>query len=546
MLIFTKSPFLTIKKVFNLSNKIQHHCILNKTVNSCIHIKSFLQGKFFFAKMISMQKIKLLLSSKLTLFICGMASCLAFAPWFIFPVLWLGLALLSARNDQATHKQVFANTFWFGAGLGVTGMNWLAYTMTLEGSNYTWLVPIIWVFFGIVFGLYYAIPAYLASFNKPGIPRWLAFSGWFGVFEWIRGWAFSGFPWNVVGNIWNNNLPILQTVSVIGVYGLGMLTVLIFTTPYFGRKIKPTICALVALSILYVLGAWRLYEAPNDSVWGVRLRVVQPNIPCSLKWDPKQAENNINKMIRLSKENNATITHIIWPEAAFAFLINYDHQDRLQLMPAMRQGSVLITGAMRAVDNEARTVANSLVVLDDLTKIRAFYDKAHLVPFGEYTPLRGILPLDKFVPFESDIIAGPGPHTIPIYKALPAAPMVCYEAIFSGEVVDKKERPAWLINVTNDGWYGISAGPYHHFAMAQTRAVEEGLPLVRSANTGISAVVDGYGRIITKLDLGLEGVIDANLPKALSPTTFSIYGNKVPLLLALLFICFAYFKQKSA
>ncbi len=505
-----------------------------------------MQSPPVFDKMPNMQKIKHFFTSRWALFVCGLASCTAFAPYFWFPVLWFSFAVLGAKNNTATHKQSFWNAFCFGAGLGVTGMNWLAYAMMIDNSEYFWLIPFIWIGFGLFFGLYYGLTALLASFSRPGIPRWLAFAGWFGVVEWIRGWAFSGFPWNVVGNIWNNTLPILQSVSVVGVYGLGIITVLIFTTPSFGRKLKPTLLALTGLGFLYALGAWRLYDAQNDAVWGIQLRVVQPNIPCTLKWNPRHARENLNKLIKLSKENNQNITHIIWPESAFSFLINYDEQDRLQLMPAMRQGAVLITGAMRAVDPQKRSAANSLVVLDDLTNIRAYYDKAHLVPFGEYTPLRGILPLDKFVPFESDIAAGPGPRTIPIYKALPAAPMVCYEAIFSGEVVDKSKRPAWLINVTNDGWYGLSAGPYHHFAMAQTRAVEEGLPLVRSANTGISGVVDPYGRIWHRLDLGEEGVIDSNLPKALPPTPFTKYGHKIPLLLAGILILISFFKQKSA
>lgn len=499
----------------------------------------------FFDKMTGMKKLKSFLISRWTLFGYGLLSYFAFAPYFFFPILWLGLAVLAAKNNNATHKQSFLNAFLFGAGLGITGMNWLAYTMTLEGSDYTWLVPFIWIGFGLFFGLYYGLTAFLASFNRPRYPRWLAFAGWFGLIEWVRGWAFSGFPWNVVGNTWNGILPMLQSVSIIGIYGLGIITVLIFTTPFFGRKLKPTLLALCALAILYTFGAWRLYNNPKETVWGIRLRIVQPNIPCTLKWNPKHARENLSKLIRLSKENNNKITHIIWPESAFSFLINTDDQNRLQLMPSMRQGSVLITGAMRAVTRKPITVANSLVVLDDLTNIRAFYDKAHLVPFGEYTPLRGILPLEKFVPFESDIIAGPGPRTIPVNKALPAAPMVCYEAIFSGEVVDKSKRPAWLINVTNDGWYGMSAGPYHHFAMAQTRAVEEGLPLVRSANTGISAVVDGYGQIWSKLDLGEEGVLDANLPRALPPTPFSKYGNKIPLLLAGILILISFFIQKN-
>ena len=180
-----------------------------------------------------MQKIKSFIMSQWALFIYGLISYFAFAPYFCFPVLWFSFAILSTKNNDASHKQSFLNAFCFGAGLGITGMNWLAYTMTLDGSDYTWLVPLIWIGFGLFFGLYYGVTAYLASFSRPGIPRWLAFAGWFGIIEWVRSWAFSGFPWNVVGNIWNNTLPIFQSVSVVGVYGLGIITVLIFTTPSF-------------------------------------------------------------------------------------------------------------------------------------------------------------------------------------------------------------------------------------------------------------------------------------------------------------------------
>ena len=493
-----------------------------------------------------MKKLKSFLTSRWALFIYGLAGCLAFAPYFIFPILWVGFAVLGAKNNRAGHKESFFNAFWLGAGLGVTGMNWLSHAMLLGDGYYAWLVPLIWIGFGLFFGLYYGLSALLASFAKPGLTRWFAFAGWFGIMEWVRGWAFSGFPWNVVGNIWNGYLPILQVVSVIGVYGLGILTILLFTTPNFARKLKPTIMAIGALALIYALGAWRLYDAPKDSVWGMKLRVVQPNVPCTLKWDPNEAQNNLNKLIRLSRENNQDITHVIWPESAVSFLINYHERARLQLMAAVRQGAVLITGAMRAVDPKARSVANSLVVLDDLANIRSYFDKAHLVPFGEYTPLRGILPLEKFVPFDSDIIAGPGPRTILVEKAPPAAPLVCYEAIFPGATVQKKHRPAWIINVTNDGWYGFSAGPHHHFAMAQTRAVEEGLPLVRSANTGISGVVDAYGRVWNRLEFGQEGVVDAALPKAIPATLFAQYGNVLPLLLAAFLILISLFQQKKA
>ena len=492
-----------------------------------------------------MKKLKHLLASRWGLFGAGLACYFAFAPYFLFPVLWGAIVLLAIKNRQAGHKASFFNAFCLGAGLGITGMNWLAHAMVLDNTTYAWLVPVVWIGFSLFFGCYYGLTAYLASFSPSGWRRWLAFAGWFCVIEWVRGRAFSGFPWNVVGNIWNSYLPILQTVSVVGVYGLGLITILLFSTPLATKSWKAVAAAFLGLIFLYAFGAWRLYDANKESVWGVKLRIVQPNVPCTLKWDPKEAQNNINKLIRLSKENNEGITHIIWPESAVSFLINYHNEKRLQLMAAIRQGSVLITGAMRAVDFKERTVANSLVVLDDLTDIRAFYDKAHLVPFGEYTPLRGILPLDKFVPFDSDIIAGSGPQTIPVEKAPDAGPMVCYEAIFSGEVVDKNKRPEWLINVTNDGWYGLSAGPHHHLAMAQTRAVEEGLPLARSANTGISAIIDGYGHILNSLPLGETGVIDASLPRALPSTLFARFGNKIPLIFAFFLVLISFLKQKS-
>ena len=493
-----------------------------------------------------MNKFKTFLKSRGVLFLCGLASCLAFAPYFVFPVLWVSFAFLAVKNNRAGHKDSFLNAFCLGAGLGVAGMNWLAHAMVLGDGDYAWLVPLIWIGFGLFFGLYYGVSAWLASFSPSGYPRWFAFAGWFGLMEWVRGFAFSGFPWNVVGNIWNGYLPVLQLVSVVGVYGLGLLTVLLFTAPNFGRCLKPTLLVLLSFVLIYAFGAWRLYDAPKDTVWGVKLRIVQPNVPCTLKWNPREAQNNINKLIKLSRENNEDITHVIWPESAVAFLINYNERARLQLMAALQQGSVLVTGAMRGINREEETVANSLVVLDDLMNITAVYDKSHLVPFGEYMPMRGILPLEKFVPFDSDIVAGRGAQTIPIEKAPAAGALVCYEAIFPGEVVEKKHRPEWMIHITNDGWYGLSAGPYHHFAMAQTRAVEEGLPLARSANTGISGLIDPYGRIWDSLGLEETGVIDVALPRAIPPTLFAKYGNVIPVSSAILLILISLFKQKNA
>ena len=458
--------------------------------------------------------------------------------------MWIGLAVIFYHINNSSKKQAILSSFWFGAGLGAAGMNWLSNAMLLDEGQYAWMIPIIWVGFGIFFGLYYAITAVCACFSPKGVARWMAFAGWFCIFEWVRSWLATGFPWNVIGNIWNGFLPILQSVSLWGVYGLGLITVLTFTSIVLGIKSKPFILSVILMLMISGFGAWRLYEADSQQVWGVHLRLVQPNIPQTLKWDPKQAYENINKLIRLSKTNNEMVTHLIWPESAVPFLLNYHDNERENLMSAIRQGSILLTGGMRAVDPKNKSLANSLFILNDLTDILAHYDKFHLVPFGEYVPLRGILPFDKFVPFSSDIIAGNGPQTIYVEKAGYAGPLVCYEVIFSGQVVDKENRPAWLVNITNDGWYGISSGPYQHFAMAQTRAVEEGLPLVRAAYTGISGVINAYGQITALLPLGQEGVLNARLPMAIAPTPFALWGNKIPLLLAICLILMSFKKQK--
>jgi len=483
-----------------------------------------------------MKKIKTLLFSNLSLFFGGILSSFSFAPYFIFPLMWCGLALVFYKLNTCNKKQGIFAAFCFGAGLGAAGMHWLNQAMLLDGGQYRWMIPLVWIGFGLFFGLYYAATAFCASFSPKGVCRWLAFAGWFCIFEWVRSWLATGFPWNVIGNVWNGLLPMVQNVSFWGIYGLGLVTVLAFTSVVLGIKKMPFIGSILFLCALYGLGALRLYNSEPQDVWGIKLRLVQPNIPQTLKWNPQKARENVSKLIHLSKDNNSDITHVIWPESAVPFLLNYHEDERINLMGAIRQGSFLLTGGMRAVDVGNRTLANSLFVLNDLTDILTYYDKIHLVPFGEYVPLRGILPLDKFVPFSEDIVVGTHEKTIEVEQAKPAGVLICYEVIFSGEVVDKNKRPEWLVNITNDGWYGISSGPHQHFTMAQTRAIEEGLPLARAAYTGISAVIDPYGRILASLPLGQEGVVDARLPLKLPPTLFSLWGNKIPLVLAGLLI----------
>lgn len=506
--------------------------------------KKNLQFYFIYASFYSMKKQKFLLP--VLLMLMGGLGALGFAPLFWWPLTGVSIILLTHFINQVEKKKsAFALGFFFGCGWGAVSMNWLTSAFLVEGAGVANYRFIVWLAFGLYFGLFWGATTFFTFFFPQGWRRCVAFAGLTIFSEYARSQLFSGFPWNPIGNILNPILPIMQTTALIGIYGLSGLTVLFFSLLSLGYRKKTFIVALILAGLVLTGGYLRLnFQGDQGIVWGTRLRIVQPNIPQTLKWNPQKEQEHLTKIMDLSRQNAKGITHILWPETAVSFLLNYHHDQRLELMRALNQGSVLITGAMRAVNPADKSLANSIFILDDLTDIQGFYDKSHLVPFGEYMPLKGIIPLDKFVPINSDITTGTGPQTTQIYKTLPASLLVCYEVIFSGEVVDKIHRPAWIFNATNDGWYGLSAGPHQHFAMAQTRAIEEGLPLVRSANTGISAIINPYGQVLQKLNLGSEGVIDTALPQALSPTLFARFGQKIPLTLGLLLLIFA-FKKKN-
>ena len=484
-----------------------------------------------------------ILKSKAISLFAGGTFSLCFAPYYVVLLVPVLMSFLVCQiNKLQTPRAIARQTFLFGFGFGAASTSWIANAILLDASL-KWVVPLAWAGMGLIFGSFYALSGYIAAHYPQGVKRLLAFAAAFTLLEWVRSWFLTGFPWNLVGSVWEITLPILQTAATVGVYGLTFLTIVICGVVGLGLHKKPILAAVGGFLLLFLLGSLRLYAEPRDTVFGMKLRLVQPNIPQTLKWDPKEAESSFMKLMRLSRENNEDITHVIWPESAVSFLVNRDEAERLRLMQAVGQGSTLIMGGMRAIP-ERRTVANSLFVLNDLAEIEAFYDKSHLVPFGEYVPFRDLLHLDKIVPIPFDFAEGVGVKTIRAPKTPPMGGLVCYEVIFSGEVVDKKNRPEWLVNVTNDGWYGLSAGPYQHLGMAKMRAVEEGLPLVRVANTGISAVFDGLGRTWGTLPLGQEGVLDLPLPQALSPTPYSRFGVWLPVGFCLLLLIFLGIKRK--
>jgi apolipoprotein N-acyltransferase len=306
---------------------------------------------------------------------------------------------------------------------------------------------------------------------------------------------------------------------------------------------RPPLLALTVLAALAGFGVARLATHPTSYVEGVRLRIMQPNLQQDEKFNYAARGEIMRRYLSLS--DRATdpqshgihdITHLIWPESAFPFFLTREPEILAQIVGLIRPKTELITGAVRAAPqstNKQLRAYNSVYVIDPDGSIRGIYDKVHLVPFGEYLPFEPYLEklgLQNLTKQVGGFLAGDRRRAMAVPGAPKMLPLICYEAIFPGESVPDDERPGWLVNVTNDGWFGISSGPYQHFQQARATAIAEGLPLVRAANTGISAVIDPVGRIVRSLPLGAEGVVDAGLPRAIAPTVYARFGDDAVIL----------------
>ncbi len=480
-------------------------------------------------------------------FLLGICATATLPPIDLTPLLLIAFPGLLWLDEGSTGAWAsFRLGYAFGFGFFISGLYWIAAALFVDIASYWWLVPIAAAGLPAAFALYIGLALFLTNLlvqrlKLPGTARVFAFAIAWAVAEWIRGHAFTGLPWNLIGYAWSGGFPgailVLQSVAWVGIYGLSFLTVLAASLPALlgtpslapispGRRFAPAIAAGFLILVPSVAGSVRLATMPTGSTdtW---LRIVQPSIPQSLKWDPAAAERNFRLLLELSGgPANHPIAAVVWPEAATPFLLERDARHRQEIGVVVPGRHYLITGALRAnpPPGPVRQVWNSIEVLNGDGDIVAGYDKAHLVPFGEYVPFRDILPIRKITAGNLDLSAGPGPRTIALAGLPPFAPLICYEIIFPG-VLDKEERPDWILNVTNDAWYGQSSGPYQHFAIARTRAIEEGLPLVRAANNGISGVVDSAGRVRARIDLNTIGYADLPLPAAGEMTLYACLGD---------------------
>jgi apolipoprotein N-acyltransferase len=491
--------------------------------------------------------------------VAGAASSLAMAPFNAWPILFVTFPVMVWLIDGAGAGRfnglpsAAVAGWWFGFGYFVPGLYWIGYAFLVDAANFGWLLPF------AVCGL----PAYLALFTAAGFAlaralwsrdaaRILALAGALTIAEWLRGHVLTGFPWNAFGYALTEPLALAQTASLIGLWGMTLLAVAIFASPAVlinagaskqgapkWRAWAAPLAALLLLAVMGIYGAVRLVSNPTHLIADVKLRIMQPNLPQDDRFNYSAKAAVMRKYLALSDRATSPQTSgvrdtniLIWPESAFPFFLTREGDAMAQIAELLPPGTVLITGAVRAPDvppgTPIRRAYNSIYLIGDDGGILSVYDKLHLVPFGEYLPFQTLmekLGFEQLTKVRGGFIPGTRRKIIDVPRAPPMLPLICYEAIFPSDTAVGDERPGWIVNLTNDGWFGISTGPYQHLQQARLRAVEQGLPLVRAANTGVSAVIDPLGRIVASLGLGEEGVVDARLPVALPQTFYGRTGD---------------------
>ncbi len=480
-------------------------------------------------------------------FTAGLAAALALAPLYVLPLMAVGLTVLILLLDgvrAVEDRPLRAGAsigWWFGFGYFLLGLYWMSFAFLVQAEEFAWMAPFAMAGMPAFLALFSAGAGALAmAFWRPGWRRIVAFAIAWVAFEYARGHILTGLPWNLVGQALAGTGAGVQTAALWGAYGLSFVTVLIAAAPAAtierpGRETAGILAALAGAAALFGFGGLRLAATPGGTHADVFVRIVQPNIPQREKIDPAFWARNFHRQLDLSRgvaRGDARV-FVVWPENAVP-VIDEAPDALAEVARALPDNAVLIAGAVRREQDpeSAPRYFNSMAIIPNTPAGRRVvlqYDKHHLVPFGEYLPLKGFLRavgLAQLAPYAEGFTAGPGPVTLnaggPSFS-----PLICYEGIFPGEMHPRGDRPEWLLTVTNDAWFGDTSGPRQHLDQARLRSVETGLPMVRAANTGVSAVFDARGVLVERLPLYVEGRIDAPLPKAVKTTLYGRFGDFV-------------------
>ncbi len=504
--------------------------------------------------------------------LAGAIAALSMPPIDLLPALLLSLPVAIWLIDGATAGQgrpswrtlrsAFTAGWAFGFGYFVAGFWWLGAAFLVEDDTFAWALPFGVIGFPAALALFHGFGFMLARlFWSDGSRRIFAFVSAMASVEWLRGIILSGFPWNSLGQAFGASDATAQIASVVGLNGMTVLALLVFAAPAvivtggtaLQRLLLPCLAA-VLLAGITGFGLWRLQSTAITMLPDVKVRILQPNLSQREK-HRLSGQEVLARYLKLSDAATtpgtsgiSDITHLVWPESPFPFLLAREPQALSQIAGLIRPRTTLITGAARAEDasGDARQTRyfNSIHVVGSDGIIADSYDKVHLVPFGEYLPFKAAfaaIGLRQFIEIPGGFEAGVRRKPLQI-KGLPLAiPLICYEAIFPSRLVPDGPRPGLLLNVTNDGWFGNTAGPYQHLAQARLRSVEQGLPQLRAANTGISAIIDPLGRVVRSQSLGTTGVIDGSIVNSLPNTIYGTYGDLIAILMLIFSfgVCFS-------
>lgn len=499
----------------------------------------------------------------------GALTALALPPVDAVPALFAFAFLLLSLDRRRTLLGGFVTGWAFAFGYHIAGLYWISNALLVDGDRFAWAVPFAVAGLPAVLGLFAGLAGLFYVWLRPGgWTRAPALAGLWTLSEMLRGTVATGFPWNLPASAWSFSDALLQPLALIGAYGYGFFVLLFALSPLMllrraGRwERRLGVVSLLLPAIFSGYGALRFAGAPDLDMGQPIVRIVQGNVAQTEKWNPDLLQAHLAKYATLTRVPQANVRPsgfadlappqlVVWPETAVPYALNREPRLAAFLGSLLSPGGLLMTGAplREAVPGnpaQARSY-NAVVALDARGRIAARIHKFHLVPFGEYVPLSQWLPVGTIAQTGSGFTAGPGPVSF----AFPGLPrigaLICYEIIFPGAVTEAGgPRPGLLVNVTNDAWFGVSSGPYQHLVAARMRAIEEGLPVLRAANTGISAVIDAYGRVLASLPLGRTGTIDSPLPAPVTnKTLYARGGNFAAILLAVVALAAGFLSRRK-
>jgi len=470
--------------------------------------------------------------------VAGAVAALGHSPvsWPIATLLGLG-ALFWLFGGVKSAGQATLLGWAGGTGYFAATVYWIVNPFLVDAADQAWMAPFALVFMAVGLALFWAAAFWLAYRVGSTIGRRrvalvvaLALAGL------ARSYVLTGFPWGLIGYVWVET-PVIELAAYIGPHGVGVLTLVVAALPFVGRRRWVTSAfAVLLIALAWGIGQYRLGLPVPAPAQPVTVRLIQPNAPQRLKWDPAMSEIYFRRQLRLTAQPAKVRPDlVIWPETAVTFWLEDTPKYQTLIANAAGPESRVIIGALRA---KGRRVYNALAVLGPDGAVQQVYDKSHLVPFGEYVPFGDVLAdlgFHGMASSEGDGLSpGPGPRVLDLGRAGKILPLICYEAIFPQLVNRPTTRADWILQITNDAWFGKIAGPQQHMAQARVRAIEQGLPLIRVANTGISAAIDAKGQIVAALPLGVAGKLDVQVPGRLPATLYRRTGDW-PVFLVLLF-----------